>query len=113
MIGRFRAGGEPQHVAPFYGLKTLYAVADEPGSGSITPIDPRTGRPGRPIPIDDGYNMYDTPDGRYAIVVQEAYTVWPSTTRTPGSCTIRWRSPHSGAPTRWTSPPMAQAARQL
>ena len=27
--------------------------------------------PGRPIPVDDPYNMYFTPDGRYAIVVAE------------------------------------------
>jgi len=30
-----------------------------------------TGRPGPSIPVDDPYNMYFTPDGRYAIVVAE------------------------------------------
>ena len=38
---------------------------------SLTPIDPRTGKPGRPIPVADPYNMYFTPDGRFAIVVAE------------------------------------------
>jgi hypothetical protein len=38
---------------------------------SLTPIDPRTGRPGKPIPVDDPYNMYFTPNGREAIVVAE------------------------------------------
>src|SRR5439155_3783310 len=38
---------------------------------SITPIDPRTAKPGRPIAVDDPYNMYFTPNGRYAIVVAE------------------------------------------
>ena len=38
---------------------------------SLTPINPRTGKPGRAIPVDDPYNMYFTPDGRYAIVVAE------------------------------------------
>src|SRR5262249_19590331 len=33
----------------------------------------RTGRPrGAPIPVTDPYNLYFTPDGRYAIVVAEA-----------------------------------------
>jgi DNA-binding beta-propeller fold protein YncE len=40
---------------------------------SLTPINPRTGRPAdHNIAVDDPYNMYFTPDGRYAIVVAEA-----------------------------------------
>jgi YVTN family beta-propeller protein len=70
----FAGGREPQHVVPSYDLRTLYVTADQPGAGSLTPVNPATGRPGRPIPVDDAYNMYFTPDGRYAIVVQEAYT---------------------------------------
>ena len=38
---------------------------------SLTPIDPRTGAPGHTIPVDDPYNLYFTPDGRFAIVVAE------------------------------------------
>ena len=30
---------------------------------SLTPIDPRTGKPGARIPVDDPYNLYFTPDG--------------------------------------------------
>jgi YVTN family beta-propeller protein len=74
VIATFPGGNEPQHVVPSYDLRTLYVTADKPGSGSITPIDPATGKPGRPIPVDDVYNMYFTPDGEYAIVVQEQYT---------------------------------------
>src|SRR5206468_7524732 len=40
--------------------------------GSLTPIDPATGKPGKAIAVDDPYNMYFTPDGRSAIVVAEA-----------------------------------------
>ncbi len=40
--------------------------------GSLTPIDPKTARPGAPIPVDDPYNLYFTPDGQHAIVVAEA-----------------------------------------
>lgn len=73
VVRRFPAGHEPQHVVPSYDLRTLYATADKPGSGSLTPIDPRTGKPGRMINIDDVYNMYFTANGAYAIVVQEQY----------------------------------------
>jgi DNA-binding beta-propeller fold protein YncE len=69
IVRSFRAAGEPQHVVPAWDLKTLY-VTDDSGN-SLTAIDPRTGRPGRTIPVDDPYNMYFTPDGRYAIVVAE------------------------------------------
>jgi DNA-binding beta-propeller fold protein YncE len=51
----------------------LYVTADLPGAGSIIPINPATGEPGRKINIDDVYNMYFTPDGKYAIAVQEQY----------------------------------------
>ena len=54
---------------PAWNLKTLYVTNDL--GNSLTPIDPRTGKPGTPIPVDDPYNMYFTPDGRYAIVVAE------------------------------------------
>jgi DNA-binding beta-propeller fold protein YncE len=32
-----------------------------------------TGKAGKSIPVDDPYNLYWTPDGKYAIVVAEAY----------------------------------------
>jgi YVTN family beta-propeller protein len=69
VVRSFAVGRLPQHVTPAYDLKTLYVLNDE--GNSLTPIDPRTGDPGRPIPVDDPYNMYFTPDGRYAIVVAE------------------------------------------
>ncbi len=76
VIATFPGGREPQHVVPSYDLKTLYVAADYApprgrGAGSLTPVDPRTGRPGRPIPVDDPYNLYFTPDGRFGVVVAE------------------------------------------
>jgi YVTN family beta-propeller protein len=74
VVDRFRVGQGPQHVVPSYDLKTLWVTNNAEGrpDGSLTPIDPTTGRPGKPIPVDDPYNMYFTPDGRSAIVVAEA-----------------------------------------
>ena len=68
-VRHFRVGRQPQHVTPSYDLKTLWVLNDE--SSNLTAIDPATGRKGRTIPVDDPYNMYYTPDGRYAIVVAE------------------------------------------
>jgi YVTN family beta-propeller protein len=69
VIEQFPVGLLPQHVVPSYDLKTLYVTND--AGNSLTVIDPRTGSPVRTIPVDDPYNMYFTPDGRYAIVVAE------------------------------------------
>ena len=74
MVDRFRVGINPQHVVPSWDLKTLWVAnnAERRGRGTLTPIDPMTGRPGRPVDVDNPYNMYFTPDGRSAIVVAEA-----------------------------------------
>src|SRR6266496_6798351 len=69
IVGHFPVGGLPQHVVPSYDLRTLFVTNDT--GNSLTTIDPRTGRPGRTIPVQDPYNMYFTPGGRYAIVVAE------------------------------------------
>ena len=69
VIDHFAVGDLPQHVVPAWDLKTLYVTNDR--SNTLTPIDPATGHPGPTIPVDDPYNMYFTPDGKYAIVVAE------------------------------------------
>lgn len=65
----FRVPPYPEHVVPSYDLKTLYVASE--GGDALVPVDPRTGRPGRPIPVADPYNLYFTPDGRHALVVAE------------------------------------------
>lgn len=74
VVDRFKVGISPQHIVPSWDLKTLWVTNNAEGrrDGSLTPIDPTTGKPGRAIPVDDPYNMYFTPDGRSAIVVAEA-----------------------------------------
>jgi YVTN family beta-propeller protein len=75
VVGRFRVGFNPQHVVPSWDLSTLWVANNAEGrtDGSLTPIDPATAKAGRPIAVDDPYNMYFTPDGRSAIVVAEAH----------------------------------------
>jgi len=69
IVRHFSTGALPQHVVPSWDLKTLW-VANDNGN-SLTPIDPRSGKPGKPVPVADPYNLYFTPNGRYAIVVAE------------------------------------------
>jgi YVTN family beta-propeller protein len=69
VVEHFAVGTLPQHVVPAWDLKTLYVTNDL--GNSLTPINPNTGKPGRTIPVDDPYNMYFTPNGRYAVVVAE------------------------------------------
>jgi YVTN family beta-propeller protein len=70
VVREFGVGALPQHVVPSWDLKTLWVTNDK--GNSVTPIDPSTGDPGIPLPVEDPYNLYFTPDGRYAIVVAEA-----------------------------------------
>jgi DNA-binding beta-propeller fold protein YncE len=77
-------GASVQHVVPAWDLKTLYATNDL--GNSLTPINPDTGRRAGPnIPVADPYNLYFTPDGRHAIVVEEARQ------------TLDFRDPHTFA----------------
>jgi YVTN family beta-propeller protein len=69
VIDTYPVGGLPQHVVPSYDMQTLY-VNNNTGN-SLTPIDPRTGKPGAAIQVNDPYNLYYTPDGQYAVVIAE------------------------------------------
>ena len=75
VVDKFKVGLNPQHVVPAWDLKTLWVAnnAENTTKGSLTPIDPLTGKPGKSIAVDDPYNMYFSPDGKDAIVVAEAY----------------------------------------
>ena len=75
VVDTFKVGINPQHVVPAWDLSTLWVANNAEGrtDGSLTPINPKTGKPGKSVPVDDPYNMYWSPDGKYAIVVAEAY----------------------------------------
>jgi YVTN family beta-propeller protein len=83
VINEFRVPREPQHVVPSYDLKTLWVNSDV--GNALTPIDPVTGLPGSPVPVADPYNLYFTPDGKYAVVMAERLD------------RIDWRDPHTMA----------------
>jgi len=74
VVEHFKVGTNPQHAVPSWDLQTIWVANNAEGrtTGSLTPIDPKTGKPGTAIPVDDPYNMYFSPDGKSAIVVAEA-----------------------------------------
>ncbi|MFI1035684.1 YncE family protein [Streptomyces sp. NPDC020951] len=67
VIETVHVGRQPQHVVPSWDLKTLW-VNNNRGH-TLTPIDPKTGKAGRSVEVHDPYNLYFTPNGKYAIVM--------------------------------------------
>ena len=70
VIATIKTKRGPQHVVPSWDLKTLW-VNDNEGN-YLTPINPATSKAGKPIYVHDPYNLYFTPNGKYAIVMAEA-----------------------------------------
>lgn len=69
VVRTFAVDKLPQHITPSYDFKTLFVLSN--AGSSVRAVDPLTGEPGMRIPVPDPYNLYFTPDGRYAIVVAE------------------------------------------
>ena len=69
VVRRFAVAASPEHVVPSWDLKTLWVNSDR--GGMLTPIDPRTGKEGKPVAVEDPYNLYFTPDGAHALVMAE------------------------------------------
>lgn len=69
VIDTLKTAKSPQHVVPSYDLKTLWV--NNNGGASLSAIDPTTGKISRTVSVPDPYNLYFSPDGKYAIVVQE------------------------------------------
>jgi YVTN family beta-propeller protein len=69
VVDQYPVGELPQHVVPSWDMQTLYVNNNQ--GNTLTPIDPRTGKPGANIPIADPYNLYFSPDGTKAIVMAE------------------------------------------
>ncbi|MEU8835897.1 beta-propeller fold lactonase family protein [Streptomyces sp900116325] len=67
VIETIPVGHQPQHVVPSWDLKTLWVNNDL--GDSLTAIDPATGKAGRTVAVSDPYNLYFTPNGKYAVVM--------------------------------------------
>ena len=92
VLRTFKTGKVPQHVVPSYDLTHLWVANN--ASNSLTPIDPVTGADGPRVTVDDPYNLYFTPDGKYALVLAEKLH------------RVDFRDPNdfsSCSPSRWTA----------
>lgn len=69
IVGRFKVGLSPEHITPDWDLSKLYV--NNMSSSSLTVINPQTERPTGTIPVPNPYNLYFTPDGTKAIVVDD------------------------------------------
>ncbi|MGX1881381.1 YncE family protein [Streptomyces sp. NPDC055287] len=67
VIKTIPVGVQPQHVVPSWDMKTLW-VNNNRGH-TLTPINPATGAVGKPVEVHDPYNLYFTPNGKYAVVM--------------------------------------------
>ncbi|MFD9792569.1 YncE family protein [Streptomyces sp. NPDC059070] len=67
VIETIPVGHQPQHVVPSWDMKTLWVNNDL--GDSLTAIDPATGKTGRTVEVSDPYNLYFTPNGKYAVVM--------------------------------------------
>jgi len=87
VVDKFKVGIGPQHIVPSWDMQTLWVAnnAERRPDGSLTPVNPRTGKPGTSIAVDDPYNLYFTPDGTRAIVVPEKFS------------SLDFRDPHTWA----------------
>jgi len=64
-------GDLDQHVTPSWDLKTLFVEASE--SDHLAEINPKTGLMTGTVATDRPYNLYFTPNGRQAIVMDEQH----------------------------------------
>lgn len=71
VIKRVRVPSSPEHVVPNWDMTRLWVNSDK--GDALTPIDPATGEVGTPVPLRDPYNLYFTPNGKYALVMAERF----------------------------------------
>jgi YVTN family beta-propeller protein len=98
VVDHFKVGFKPQHVVPSWDMQMLWVTNNGKRGldGSLTPIDPKTGKPGPKVFVADPYNMYFTPDGRSAIVVAERLKRLDF--RNPHTMKLQYSLPTPGCP---------------
>jgi len=87
VIDKFRVGINPQHIVPSWDLKTLWVTNNAEGrtDGTLTPIDPKTGKPGQVLWLSGRYDnvvyAIDTTSGEVTKIPvgkePHGLTVWP------------------------------------
>jgi len=77
IVGKFSVGSYPEHITPGWDGQALFV--ENMLSGYLTEINPYTSQPnGVRISVPNPYNLYFTPDGTRAIVVEDEVHGWPT-----------------------------------
>src|ERR1044071_5218357 len=63
VVDHFVVGKNPPHIVPSYDMKSLWVLNDQ--GWTLTRIDPATGKKAETVQVDDPYNLYFTPEGKY------------------------------------------------
>lgn len=71
VVDTIKTDKDPEHIVPSYDLKTIW-ILNAIGN-TVTPIDPVTSKRGASIPVQHPYNLYFTPDGHFAITVDDIH----------------------------------------
>jgi YVTN family beta-propeller protein len=69
IVDHYQVGQLPYHVTPSWDMSEL--LVNDEGSSTFTVVDPGTGKPSGTLSAPFPYNLYYTPDGTKAIVVNE------------------------------------------
>lgn len=75
LVDTLRLPARPRFVVPAWDLKKLWVVSHTEGrpEGSLTALDPASGKLGASVAVTAPHNLYWSPDGRHAIVVVRAH----------------------------------------
>jgi YVTN family beta-propeller protein len=71
IIDHYKVGQLPYHITPSWDMSEL--LVNDEGSSTFTRVDPRTGKALDTLSAPFPYNLYYTPDGSKAIVVNERF----------------------------------------
>ena len=106
VVNSFKTDREPQHIVPSFDMRTLWVLDDQ--GNTVIPINPVDGTPGKPVPVEDPYNLYFTPDGSAGHRrCRGTAVVSTSATRTPWHSPRRCLCPGATASTTPTTTPTA------
>ena len=110
VVDTLKVGQSPQHVVVGYDLRTLWAAnnAERSNNGSLTPIDPRTGKTGTAIPSTTRTTCTSRPTASRPSSWPRRATASTSATRRRWRCSTRSTRPSAAASTTPTSPSTAR-----
>ena len=105
VVDRFKVGIGPQHIVPSWDLRTLWVTNNAEGrtDGSLTPIDPKTGKPGSRCRSTTRTTCTSRPTASRRSWWPRRGSAWTSAIRRRWRCSTRSTCPAAPASTTPTS----------